>query len=62
MFENMQFCQVFGSRTSTEPLLNELFSDFNNDDEPLITSTNNGSYSPLFKNPADISLQVNSLK
>lgn len=57
----MQFCQVFGNRTSNEPLLNELFADFNNIEEPLITSTNNGTSSP-FENPADISLQVRDYK
>lgn len=27
MCENMQFCQVFGTRSNFEPLLNELFDD-----------------------------------
>lgn len=56
MCENMQFCQVFWNRTQNESLLNELFED-SKSDELLITSTQH-STSPLFENPADISLQV----
>ncbi|CAD5219026.1 unnamed protein product [Bursaphelenchus okinawaensis] len=57
MCENMQFCQtIFGNRPPSESLLNELFQDSRND-EPLITSTQTSS-SPLFENPADISLQA----
>lgn len=60
----MQFPQVFGNCTENEPLLNELFencADKHNSvlDEPLITSsTSTWTPSPLFENPADISLEV----
>ena len=60
MRDNMQFCQVFASRSATEPLLAELF-DNNAAEETLITSsTQAGGVPSLFENPADISLQVRS--
>ncbi|KAK0399953.1 hypothetical protein QR680_003293 [Steinernema hermaphroditum] len=53
MAENMQFNQVFGSRHSSDPLLHEMFGDVKLE-EPMISSTVS---SPLFENPAEISLQ-----
>lgn len=64
MSENVQFTQVFGNHTANELLLNELFEDCVDKqnsalDEPLITSSTLAmTPSPLFENPADISLQV----
>lgn len=64
MSENVQFSQIFGNRSGTEPLLNELFEDCANKsnssfDEPLITSSTSAlTPSSLFENPADISLEV----
>ncbi|KAE9553874.1 hypothetical protein FO519_002915 [Halicephalobus sp. NKZ332] len=51
MCENMQFCQVFGTRHNTEPLLNELFDDQNENNSSGINIT-----PPMFDG-ADITLQ-----
>ncbi|TMS38503.1 hypothetical protein L596_005217 [Steinernema carpocapsae] len=53
MCENMQFNQVFGNRHSNDPLLHEMFGDVKLE-EPMISSTVS---SPVFENPAEISLQ-----
>uniref|UniRef100_A0A914EKA6 Uncharacterized protein n=2 Tax=Acrobeloides nanus TaxID=290746 RepID=A0A914EKA6_9BILA len=53
MFENMQFCQVFGTRTNFEPLLNELFDDMKQE-ETLITSST--MTPPMMENPGEICL------
>jgi hypothetical protein len=59
MRENMQFCQVFSTRSTTEPLLNELFDSSNTKtEESLISSSTRSCSPPLFDNPADISLHV----
>jgi hypothetical protein len=58
MHENMQFCQVFSTRSTTEPLLNELFDSSTKAEESLISSSTRSCSPPLFENPADISLQV----
>lgn len=51
MFENMQFCQVFGTRMNFEPLLNELFEEPNEEPSSTMTPT-------MSENPAEICLQV----
>ena len=51
MCENMQFCQVFGTRHNTEPLLNELFDDQNENNSSCTNIT-----PPMFDG-ADITLQ-----
>ncbi|KAI6175460.1 hypothetical protein M3Y97_00691400 [Aphelenchoides bicaudatus] len=57
MRENMQFCQVFSTRSTAEPLLNELFDSSTKMEESLISSSTRSCSPPLFENPADISLQ-----
>ncbi|KAI6224647.1 hypothetical protein M3Y95_00774900 [Aphelenchoides besseyi] len=59
MRENMQFCQVFSTKSTAEPLLNELFDNNSakSSEESLISSSTHTSTPSLFENPADISLQ-----
>ncbi|KAI6229101.1 hypothetical protein M3Y99_01150400 [Aphelenchoides fujianensis] len=58
MRENMQFCQVFSTKSAAEPLLNELFEGNGaKTEESLISSSTHTTSPPLFENPADISLQ-----
>jgi hypothetical protein len=56
----MQFCQVFGNISTTDPLLRELFDDpkFRNSTMEEISSSTPGLLTPpLLENPADISIQ-----
>uniref|UniRef100_A0A915CTV5 Uncharacterized protein n=1 Tax=Ditylenchus dipsaci TaxID=166011 RepID=A0A915CTV5_9BILA len=59
MSENVQFGQVFGTRTTTEPLLRELFDECktaSNTEEIISSSTAGLLTPPLLENPADINL------
>lgn len=58
MSENMHFCQALGGRASGDNLLAEMFGDRTFDDQLISSSIS----PPLFENPAEICLEVSSLK